>query len=274
MRLSCDPIIFFKQIVEEHTMSLMDWFPIASDLGLDGTEIQHNCLHSGEKEYLDWILEGIQRYGLQISQFIASPDFTNPDETMRSFQVSKMKTYIDLAQYFGAHCVRITAGQEYPNISRDVGIGWIVTCFTELLEYTVGKGIWLAYENHYKDYFWEHPDFSRDSSIFIEIVDRLKDTALKVNFDCSNPIVVGQDPVSLLKLIVDRVVHVHCNDRVALYQYDHAVVGEGLVNIPELFGILKQHNYDGWLSIEYNGKQGIEGLKKSINYVRTTWESV
>jgi sugar phosphate isomerase/epimerase len=274
MQISCDPILFFRDMVLEHTMSLTDWFRMAKSLDLAGTEIQHNCLDSYEPAYLEGIHRDLERYSLQVSQFITSPDFTSPDPSVRAAHVAKTKAAVDVAAFFGAQCLRVTAGQEYPGVSREQGVGWVTACFREVMECAKNKGVWVAYENHYKDFFWERPDFSRNHEVFLEIVDRLRDTPLRVNFDCSNSIVVGQNPVELLQLVADRVVHVHCNDRMAFGRYDHAVVGEGVVDIPGIFRVLKCADYDGWLSVEYNGNQGIEGLWRSIACVRQTWTEV
>jgi sugar phosphate isomerase/epimerase len=274
MQISCDPILFFDDMVQKRTMSMEDWFKLAETLDLAGTEVQYNCLDSYDLKYLKNIRNQLHKHHLKVSQFIASPDFTTPDSEKRAGQVAKTIRDVDIAAFFEAPCLRITAGQEYPQVSYEQSLKWVTDSFREILEYSESKGVWLAFENHYKDFFWEHPDFSRNGKVFLEIIDCLKDTSLKVNFDCSNPIVVGQDPVDILKSVANRIVHVHCNDRVAFYRYDHAVVGEGLVNIPQIFSILRTHGYNGWLSIEYNGNQGLEGLKRSIAYVRQEWESV
>jgi sugar phosphate isomerase/epimerase len=274
MRVSCDPILFFKEMTLEKTMSLEDWFQIAVELGLDGTEIQHNCLRGYEPDYLEHMAWAVKETGLEVSQFISAPDFTNPDPEYRAQEVQKLRRHVDIAAFFGACCVRVTAGQEYPNVPLEQGCAWVVKCFQECLEYADQKGVWLAYENHYKDYFWERPDFSMRHEIYLEILDRLRDTSLKVNFDCANPIMTGENPVDLLGKVMGRVVHVHCTDRATPFEYTHAVAGEGLVDYPTVFKILKQAGYDSWLSVEYNGPEGIEGLKRAIAYVRKTWEEV
>ena len=274
MRLSCDPILFFQEMALDRTMSLEDWFKMAADLGLAGTEIQHNCLHSHEPDYLEHIADAVRKAGLGVSQFISAPDFASPDPEHRAQEIQKLKRHIDIAAFFGACCVRVTAGQEYPDVPLEQGIAWVVESFRECLEYADQKGVWLAYENHFKDYFWERPDFSMMYEIYLEILERLRDTSLKVNFDCANPIMIGENPVALLRKVVDRVVHVHCTDRATPFEYTHAVAGEGLVDYPSVFKILKRAGYDGWLSIEYNGPEGLEGLKRAIAYIRKTWEEV
>jgi hypothetical protein len=78
MRLSCDPILFFRHMVLEKTMSLEQWFDLAQELELDGIEIQHNCLTGYEPSYLEGLRAGLAARRLAVSQFIGSPDFSHP----------------------------------------------------------------------------------------------------------------------------------------------------------------------------------------------------
>ena len=38
MKLSCDPILFFRDMVLDKTMSQAQWYDMARELGLDGTK--------------------------------------------------------------------------------------------------------------------------------------------------------------------------------------------------------------------------------------------
>lgn len=274
MKLSVNSILFFKQMVFDKTMTLEDWFNIVDELNLYGTEIQHNCMESYEPGYVRQIQEALQQHGLAVSQYIGAPDFTNPDPEYRAAQVRKLKADIAVAAQLKASCVRVTAGQEHPDVSRAEGVGYVVEALRECLAFADEHGVVLAYENHYKDYFWKRPDFSQQHDVYLEILNALKDTSLKVNFDFANPIMIGQDPVPLLREVVDRVVHVHCTDRATHYEYTHAAAGEGLVDYPTLFEILQDAGYEGWMSIEYNGRNGVDGLRRAIDYVRSTWHQV
>lgn len=254
-------------------MKLEAWFPIAASLGIHGTEIHDRSLASFEPAYLDHISEELAKNKLVVSQFIGAADFTNSDPSARAQQLEITKRNLDVAARLGATCVRLTAGQVHPNVSRPQGVGWACECLKASVDYALKHSVWVAYEDHYKDYFWERPDFSQRGEIFLEIVDRLRDTALKINFDFGNPVMIGEDPVALLRQVVDRVVNVHCSDRFR-GEYAHQVAGEGSVNFPAGFRILHDAGYNGWLSSEYNGTQGVEGLKRSLDYIRATWSAI
>ena len=270
MRFSAVPMIFFKPMVLDRTMQLEAWFPIAASLGLDGTEIHDRSLASFEPEYLEHIGQELTDHGLLVSQLVGAADLTHPDPDVRARELAMTKRNIDVAARLGATCVRATAGQAHPGVSRDQGVTWAATGLRAAVEYAGPRGIWVAYEDHYKDYFWERPDFSQRGEIFLEVIDRLQDAPLRINFDFGNPVMIGEDPLALLRQIVDRVVHVHCSDRFQ-DEYPHQVAGEGSVDFPGGFRILRDAGYDGWLSSEYNGTQGLDGLRRSLDYLRRTW---
>lgn len=273
MRFSAVPVIFFKSIVLERTMKLEEWFPLAASLELDGTEIHDRMLESFEPAYLDHIGQELARYDLRVSQLVGAADFTHPDPDVRACELGVTKRNIDAAARLDATCVRVTAGQAHPGVSRKQGVAWAAEGLRAAVEYAETCGVWVAYEDHYKDYFWERPDFSQRGEIFLEIVDRLRDTPLKINFDFGNPVMIGEDPLALLRQVVDRVVHVHCSDRFK-GEYPHRIAGEGAVGFPAGFRILREAGYDGWLSSEYNGTEGMEGLRRSLEYLRRTWAAV
>jgi sugar phosphate isomerase/epimerase len=156
----------------------------------------------------------------------------------------------------------------------------------EAVTYAEDRGIIINIENHYKDGYWEYPEFALRSDIFLEIVEQIDSPFFGVNFDPSNAIVAGEDPVELLEKIKSRVVTMHASDRYlqggdiydlrkmeqdAVYGYaaliQHGVVGRGLNNYDALFGILKDAGFDGWISIE-DGMNGMEELRESADFLR------
>jgi 3-hexulose-6-phosphate synthase/6-phospho-3-hexuloisomerase len=274
MKLSCNVVIYFKEMVLERTMSQEDWFKQAAGYNLLGTEIYHRCMESHDPAYIQEVKAALKRYGLVVSQYSCSPDLCHPDPAERAEEVRKLKENIAVAAQLGAPSVRVTAGQAHPGLTREQGIQNTVESLRECLAFADQQGVYLAYENHYKDYFWDYPDFSQPHDIFLEILNALRDTSLKVNFDCSNPIMNGEDPIPLLKQVVDRVVQVHSGDRATYGEYTHAASGEGLVNYPALFEVLQEAGYNGWLSVEYNRPDAPEGLARSFDYIRATWNQV
>ena len=59
-------------------------------------------------------------------------------------------------------------------------------------------GITLVLENHYKDNYWQYPEFAQKMDVFCELVDRIHSPHFGVNYDPSNTFLAGEDPLDLL----------------------------------------------------------------------------
>jgi sugar phosphate isomerase/epimerase len=154
------------------------------------------------------------------------------------------------------------------------------------VDYAGDRGIILNIENHYKDGYWEYPEFALRSDVFLEIVDQIDSPFFGINFDPSNAIVAGEDPLELLEKIKSRVVTLHASDRyleggdiddLRRMEMDpvcgyagsirHGVIGRGLNDYDAIFRTLKEVGFDGWISIE-DGMNGMEELRQSADFLR------
>src|SRR5205823_5250626 len=151
--------------------------------------------------------------GLAMPMFCASPDFTQPDSEARRAEVERYKRDIDLAAYFGAKTCRVLSGQRRPEVSRDEGIAWVVECIDALLPYAAERGVILAIENHFKDNYWQYPEFAQKMEVFCQILDRIDSPWFGVNYDPSNTLLGNEDPLELLDRVKHRVVSMHASDR-------------------------------------------------------------
>jgi sugar phosphate isomerase/epimerase len=269
---SCMPIFYYRQMLLEHSMTLFDWLEIASTLPIAGTEVHHQILPSYEPHDIEEVRAALERKQLRISQLTTTPDFTHPDSDWRKTQLKQTIAALDVAASLGASCLRVTAGQRYPGVDRQKGIGWVVDSFQYLVDSAMKKGVFLAYENHNTGFFAKYPDFSQHADVFLDIVSRMRGSGLRINYDTGNHVVIGEDPLTVLGEVADLVVHVHCSDRVRPLDNTHAAAGEGIVDFPRIFGALHAAGFQGWLSVEYAGSEALDGLKRALGYVRRTWE--
>ena len=174
-----------------------------------------------------------------------------------------------------------------PDVSREQGLAWVIECIEKVLPVARELDIVLGLENHYKDGFWKYPEFAQKKDVFLELVSGIPDrTHFGVQYDPSNAVVAGDDPVELLKCVADRVVSMHASDRFlaegtsldSLRQSEgtlgyspnlrHGVTGKGLNDYESIFRILAEHNYRGWVSIE-DGMNGMEEMAESLAFLRT-----
>ena len=122
--------------------------------------------------------------------------------------------------------------------------------------------------------------------MFLELLEAIPDRDhFGVQYDPSNAIVAGDDPIALLHAVADRVVSMHASDRYLaegatlddLRQTDgtlgyspnlrHGVTGKGLNDYDAIFRILAEHHYRGWISIE-DGMNGMDEMAESLAFLQ------
>lgn len=278
------------RLVVERTMTVFDWIGMAADLPVDGLELYDGFLESLDDAYLDKVRAALERRNLTMPMLCYSPDFTKPDPAERRKEIEREKRIIDVTARLGGGFCRVLSGQRRPSVTREQGVRWVVECLSELVSYAADKKIVLALENHYKDNYWSHPEFAQKSDVFLEIVNQIDSPWFGVQFDPSNAILAGEDPIGLLERVKHRVVTMHASDRFLkpghtleelrrvedsigyAESLSHGVVGEGLNDYPRIFAILRGVGYQGWVSIE-DGLNGLGEIHASAQFLRPLMRS-
>lgn len=288
MQIAAFPKCYLDDIAQRHTMTVFDWIEMSRALGAEGLEMYEGFFTSLDDAYIDRVGEAIAATGCAMPMLCCSPDFTNPDADARQRALDHEAEMIRVTRRLGgprAAC-RILSGQRYPEVARAQGVEWVVEAIHALLPIAREYDVVLAMENHYKDGYWRWPEFAQKMDVFLEIVNAIDDhTHFGVQYDPSNAIVAGDDPIELLERVKDRVVTMHASDRYLepgvtldeLRQSDgtigyfaklkHGVTGRGLNDYDRIFAILKSVNYQSWVSIE-DGMNGMEEMKESIDFLK------
>ena len=197
-RLSVFPKCYMDALCVTRTMTLFDWIDLAATLGVDGVEMYPGFFESFEPSYLERVRAHLQRTGLEAPMMCASPDFTQPGAEERRAEVEREKQMIAVTAALGGRYCRVLSGQRRDEVSRADGVRWTVECITSLLDAAHSQGIVLNMENHYKDGYWRHPEFAQSLDVFLEIIGRIDSPWFGVNYDPSNAIVAGEDPLAVL----------------------------------------------------------------------------
>jgi len=285
-KLAAFPKCFLDDIIVHKSMTLFDWIKNASQLGVDGLEMHYLFFEGMGNQFVDEVKEICTQSGLAIPMMCFSPDFTQPDPKKRLEELEKQKKAIDLTMQLGGQFCRTLSGQNRPGLERKEAVRWCVEMISQAVIYAGERGIIINIENHYKDGYWEYPEFALRSDIFLEIVEQIDSPFFGINFDPSNAIVAGEDPFELLQKIKGRIVTMHASDRYLeggniedlrrmemdpVHGYArmirHGVIGRGLNDYDAIFRILKEAGFDGWVSIE-DGMNGMEELWQSADFLR------
>jgi sugar phosphate isomerase/epimerase len=288
LRLSAFPKCYLERIAGERTMSVFDWIEQAKQLDADGLEMYDGFFTSLDPGYLDTVGDAIRAAGFAMPMLCCSPDFTHPDPDARKHAVEREVALLGVARRLGGPgtVCRVLSGQRYPGLDRRDGLDRVVRCLEQVLPVAKEHDIVLGLENHYKDGFWQYPEFAQKQDVFLELLAAVPDTPhFGVQFDPSNALVAGDDPLELLKLVAPRVVSMHASDRylaagttlAELRQADgtlgyspnlcHGVTGKGLNDYDTIFRTLAGAGYRGWVSIE-DGMNGMAEMAESLAFLR------
>lgn len=288
MKISAFPKCYIEDIAERRTMTVFEWIDMARTLDAEGLEMYEGFFTSLDDAYIDQVGEAIAHAGFAMPMLCCSPDFTHPDPGERQRAIEHEAAMIRIARRLGGPrtTCRVLTGQRYPQVSDKQGLAWVVEAITALLPIAESYDVVLALENHYKDGRWTYPEFAQKQALFLQVVAAIPErTYFGVQYDPSNAIVAGDDPIDLLRHVVDRVVSMHASDRYLaqgttleeLKQSDgtlgyspnlhHGVVGKGLNDYATIFKILADAGYNGWVSIE-DGMNGMGEMQESIAFLK------
>lgn len=256
---------------------------LAKEFGFDGIEfidldnaafgITTDCMGTARK-----IKEHCEKIGLEISAYTIGGNFLCDDVDK---EVERLCRCVDVAEALGAKVMRHDVCFSIP---KKPLYGWreaiadMAPYIRKVTEYAEKKGIRTCTENH--GHIFQSP----------ERVEALIRAVNHPNYgwlvDMGNFLCVDADPVHAVTIAAPYAFHVHAKDFTkredALGEGAHmtragtfiapAVIGEGVVPVKRCLSILKAAGYDGYVSIEFEGREdcisaigrGHANLKKFI----------
>jgi sugar phosphate isomerase/epimerase len=284
-QLAVFPKAFMNALCKDGTMRVSEWIDLAVKLDVDGLEWYAGFLEMQNEDNWERFRGEVEARGKTIPMMCCSPDFTHPDPAFRANEIAKQKRWIDMTFALGGSYCRVLSGQKRPELSIDNGVELAAQCIEACLPYAADHGITLILENHYKDDFWEYPEFAQKMDVFCKLVNRIDSPNFGVNYDPSNTYLAGEDPIDLLKRVSNRVVTMHASDRYLkegtiedlrkeeggalgyAKRLSHGEIGKGLNDYDAIFAELKRVGFNGWISIE-DGVDGMDQLERSVTFVR------
>ena len=264
-------------------MTIFEWIELGATLGVDWLEFYSGFLKDDDL-FLRRVKAALEKHNLAMPMLCCSPDFTRLDRRSLEREIDYEKRMIEVTAFLGGRFCRVLSGQRRPELTREDGIEQVVRVIKGLLPFAEEHGVILNMENHYKDNYWEYPEFAQKMDVFVEIVDRIDSPWFGVNFDPSNTILAGEDPLVLLDRVKHRVVSMHASDRFLkcgtiedlrkeensvgyASRLSHGVIGKGLNDYDKIFSTLHSVGFSSWISIE-DGLDGMDELRESVNFLR------
>lgn len=283
-QLAAFPKAFLDALCVDGSMTVRQWIELAATLDIDGLEFYSGFLEFADQGNWARARRIAEDHGLKVPMLCCSPDFTHPDPTFRQHQVDLEKGWIDMTAVLGGQFCRVLSGQRRPDVTRDDGLRFAAECIEACLSHAAANNVTLILENHYKDNYWQFPEFAQRTDVFCDLVDRIHSPHFGVNYDPSNTILAGEDPLELLSRVKNRVVTMHASDRYLIEgtiedlrreedsvgyakRLRHGEIGKGMNDYDAIFSELAGVGFDGWISIE-DGVDGMDQLRNSVAFLR------
>ena len=215
-------------------------------------------LDTDPKEILDLCAEA----GVRISGLSSHSDLLNGE-----WGVLYARRGIRYARALGVNVVQITEDMYPPKWMTEQDAYSIMKINLRLIAETCEEnGVYLGVEQH-------GPYTSKIKSLsrILELVDS---PWIRVNYDCGNTFLSGEDPYAMLEAVMDKVVHVHAKD-ISRRQAEAergkvtgtavgCACGDGEIDWHRIVKRLKQAGYKGVLSVECGTE---EEAKRSLAYL-------
>ncbi|MFM8262461.1 MAG: sugar phosphate isomerase/epimerase family protein [Pirellula sp.] len=260
---------------------------MAKALPAEGLEMYEGFLWELNDGFLGRLRDALQSANFHMPMLCCSPDFTHPEAKNRLAAIDYQKRMIEVAYKLGGEgtVCRVLSGQRWPQVGLEQGLDYASEGILACLPVAESLGVVLGIENHYKDGFWLYPEFAQKKDVFLQLLARIPESRyFGVQYDPSNAVVAGDDPIELLDAVLGRVVSMHASDRYLvpgatledLRQAEgsagysklllHGVTGRGLNDYPAIFERLSSVGYSGWISIE-DGMNGMQEMRESLLFL-------
>jgi len=215
----------------------------------------------------------MESYGVQFSQVDAAYPLSGKDGPLRG--VPYVLKAIQWANLIGCPCVDTTDGMKKPEgLTDGEAMDMMKRSYEQIIEVAEAHKITVNIEPH--GYFTTKPQMMERMLNFCD------SPYLQMNMDTGNTFIAGQEPAEFLKRFTSRLSHVHIKDvseslaasvrgEQTGIAVSHCSLGQGVNagNIRRCLKLLRDHGYNGVLSMECEG-QGGPMIEQSLKWMRNT----
>lgn len=270
MNISTTMYSLNRTVVEKNWDS-EDFLQYVKSIGLDHTELlDFYWPTSNRTGAIEAAKRKADELGLNICAYGITNDFAKSNHHEWQQELDKVKSRIDEAVLLNAPVVRIFAGDAKEDLPFDKAITAICDGLRESAAYAQEKGVQLALENHGL--------LAGSSEKVRKILKETNHDNLYLTFDTGNFILVNEDSLRAFEELSSHIRHVHIKDfkvkptdfdgngfkAVDGTEYIGVAPGDGEIPFAEIIHRLHQMNYQGALSIEYEGFDDAAEMNQEI----------
>lgn len=235
---------------------------------------------------IEEIKAAAREVGIDISNYAIGANFAVQEnaKTLEE-EIQSVMRHVDVAAVLGVklmrHDVAFRPAPEGTVAQFEADLPVLVKACQRIADYAAGFGITTSVENH--------GYYVQSSERIQRLLHETERENFKTTLDIGNFLCVDEDPVSAVKNNIAHASIVHAKDFYwrsstrnpgeGWFQTSHgnylrgAIVGHGDIDMPEVFRVLKQSGYDGYISVEFEGMEDCRTASRiAMDNVRRLWD--
>ena len=251
----------------------------AAALNVEGVDILHRQMDLEERgpltaatrSYCQKLKRHAFRNGIDLICLSIHQDFVDPSAEQRQKNVDHTLKCIELAYQLGVPCIRLNSGRwntiasfddlmkargeepVLPGHTEEEGFKWCIDCIEQCLPKAAECGVILALENHW--------GLTRTPEGLLRVLNAIQSPWLGGLMDTGNFL---EDPYDKLKLIAPKTTFVQAKTYFGGGEWYTLEL-----DYPRIAAILRNVNYTGYVSLEFEGKESPEtAVPKSLDVLR------
>lgn len=254
---------------------------LAKQMGFDGIEFAEIKPGDADKvEHARALKAYADKVGIEISNYAIGADFINRDVDE---EIERLKKEVDIAEILGVKTMRHDAsggpeGERFSKTGFEKYLPVLAKGCKAVTEYAKEKGIKTSVENH---------GFYCQQSDRVEALMRAVDDD---NFgwlvDIGNFMCADEASLDAVKVGVNYMICAHVKDFYFVSASEDkpegyfdtrdgnhlcgSVLGDGVVPVKDCMDVIKNSGYDGWVTLEYEGKESpLTGVPNGYEFLKT-----
>jgi L-ribulose-5-phosphate 3-epimerase len=243
----------------------------ACQLGVEGVDILHQQMEREDRAYLQKIKRHAFLHGIDLICLSIHQNFVSPDPAIRKQNIEHTIYCLELAYQMGIPAIRLNSGRwrtvesfdklmelrgvepAIPGYTEDDAFAWCIECIEKCLPKAEECGVLMALENHW--------GLTSKPEGLLRITKALPSPWLGILMDTGNFL---ENPYDKLKQIAPKTSFVQAKTYFGGGEWYTLEL-----DYPRIAKILKEANYQGYVSLEFEGKEDPDtGVPKSIAMLR------
>lgn len=259
---------------DDSKLAIEDCIRHSAGMGFDGVEILQMQMPRDDNQYLQSLKQTALLEGLCLMGLSTHQSFVFTDAAKRRQNIETTNKSIELAYRMGIPTMRVNTGRwgtsknfdelmanrgiepAIPGVSEDEAFKWVIDCLGECTKKAQECGVTLGLENHW--------GLGLTPEGVMRVVNAINSPWLATTLDTGNFL---EDPYDRLEQIADKAALVQCKT-----YYGGGKWYTLQLDYPRIARLLKKHNYRGWLSLEFEGKEDWHtAIPKSLALLRQSF---